>query len=372
MKKERKSMSGLFKRNGVWRIDKVVDGERIYENCQTHSRAEAERQLVYRLEQIRQKKIYGVRATRVFREAAIKFLEENRHKKSLHKDAAALKYLDPFIGDLRLEAVHMGSLQAYIDQRCKEGVKNRTINGGLEITRHILKLAASAWRDEQGLTWLQSAPYIKLRDEKVDARPPYPLSWEEQKRLFEHLPTHLKAMADFIVNTGCRDKEVCRLRWEWEVRLPELSTSVFIIPGEVVKNTDDRLVILNDKAREIIEEKRGEHETYVFTFQGHPISRMLNSAWKRARRRAGLAVRVHDLKHTFGRRLRAVNVSYEDRQDLLGHRSGRITTHYSPSEVSNLIAAANKVCQCSHSNTPLFTLLRRKSKGVEMQSVSNV
>ena len=29
-------------------------------------------------------------------------------------------------------------------------------------------------------------------------------------------------------------------------------------------------------------------------------------------------VRVHDLKHTFGRRLRAAGVSFEDRQDLLG------------------------------------------------------
>jgi integrase len=38
-------------------------------------------------------------------------------------------------------------------------------------------------------------------------------------------------------------------------------------------------------------------------------------------------VRVHDLKHTFGRRLRAAGVSFEDRQDLLGHKSGRITTH---------------------------------------------
>ena len=61
---------------------------------------------------------------------------------------------------------------------------------------------------------------------------------------------------------------------------------------------------------------------------------MLNSAWKKARERAGLPqVRVHDLKHTFGRRLRAAGVSFEDRQDLLGHRSGRITTHYSAAEL---------------------------------------
>jgi hypothetical protein len=54
-------------------------------------------------------------------------------------------------------------------------------------------------------------------------------------------------------------------------------------------------------------------------------------------------VRVHDLKHTFGRRLRAAGVTF-DRQDLLGHKSRRITTHYSEAELANLIAAAEKAC----------------------------
>jgi integrase len=46
-----------------------------------------------------------------------------------------------------------------------------------------------------------------------------------------------------------------------------------------------------------------------------------------AQARAGLTpVRVHDLEHTLGRRLRAAGLSFEDRQDLVGHRSGRITT----------------------------------------------
>ena len=53
---------------------------------------------------------------------------------------------------------------------------------------------------------------------------------------------------------------------------------------------------------------------------------------------------MDDLKHTFGRRLRAANVSFEDRQDLLGHKSSRITDHYSSAELGNLIAAAEKVC----------------------------
>ncbi|HMK36134.1 MAG TPA: hypothetical protein VK463_13760 [Desulfomonilaceae bacterium] len=54
--------------------------------------------------------------------------------------------------------------------------------------------------------------------------------------------------------------------------------------------------------------------------------------------------RVHDLKHTFGRRLRSAGVSFEDRQDLLGHKSSRVTTHYSAPKLINLIQAAKRVC----------------------------
>ncbi|MGB5427779.1 MAG: tyrosine-type recombinase/integrase, partial [Gammaproteobacteria bacterium] len=69
-------------------------------------------------------------------------------------------------------------------------------------------------------------------------------------------------------------------------------------------------------------------------------------------------IRVHDLKHTFGRRLRATGVSFEDRQDLLGHKSGRITTHYSAVELQNLIDAANRVCEEGSRKSPVMVLLR--------------
>ena len=131
--------------------------------------------------------------------------------------------------------------------------------------------------------------------------------------------------------------------------VPQLGTSVFIIPGALVKNGDERLVVLNRIAKSVVEARRGISPTHVFTYKGKPITRMMTSAWKRARVRAGLPqVRVHDLKHTFGRRLRAAGVSFEDRQDLLGHRSGRITTHYSAAELSRLIAAADSVCDARH------------------------
>jgi integrase len=234
--------------------------------------------------------------------------------------------------------------------------------------------------DEQGMTWLATAPKIKLFP-VADARSPYPLTDEEQALLFQELPDHLARMALFKVNTGLREQEVCRLRWDWEVKVPELETSVFVIPGERVKNGEERLVVLNRVAKSVIERMRGLHAVHVFvharTKDGapRPVTKINNTAWKAARERAADAwqerhrepapegfrrVRVHDLKHTFGRRLRAAGVSFEDRQDLLGHKSGRITTHYSQAELTSLIDAADRVCSTESRKSPATTWLRRR------------
>ncbi|HUW26356.1 MAG TPA: tyrosine-type recombinase/integrase [Gallionella sp.] len=75
----------------------------------------------------------------------------------------------------------------------------------------------------------------------------------------------------------------------------------------------------------------------------------------------GLAnVRCHDLKHTFGRRLRAAGVPLETRKVLLGHKNGDITSHYSAPELAELLEAANRVCGGESRKSPAMTLLKRK------------
>lgn len=349
---------GLIKRGGTWYINKTIAGQRIRESSGTSSLEEAECYLAFRMEEIRKAQIYGVRPRRTFREASIKYLKE-AEKASIRCDALQLKMLDSYIGDLSLESVHMGSLQPFIDARKSQGRKRRTINYALQVVRHILNLASSEWMDERGLTWLVHAPKIKLLREE-DKRGAYPLSWEEQSRIFSELPSYLEKMCLFAVNTGCRDQEVCKLQWRYEVRIPELDTSVFIVPRELVKNREDRLIVLNQIAMKVVDEQRGIHSTHVFTYRGNPVSTMNGRAWKEARIRAGVSyARIHDLKHSFGRRLRAAGVSFEDRQDLLGHKSGRITTHYSAPELINLIEASNRVCPEQRHKIDTMVLLRK-------------
>ncbi len=127
--------------------------------------------------------------------------------------------------------------------------------------------------------------------------------------------------------------------------------------GILQKQTES--VVLNDIAQQVINEARGQHPVFVFTGQDGKtrVHHLRNRAWKNARTISGLPIRVHDLKHTFGRRLRAARVSMEDRQDLLGHKSSRITTHYSSAEIGELIEAVNKICRRQES-TPTVGAIR--------------
>ncbi len=356
----RKKIPGLFKRYGLWQIDKTVCGRRICESTGTDDLAQAEQYLAHLIEQVRQTALFGERKRWLFKEAVTKFLEEkNRQEKaSIDRDKTSLRNLNPFIGNLHLDELHNKSLYPYIDAMKAKGRKNATINHGLKVVSQILRLAASEWIDENGNTWLAYAPRIRLLDLN-DATPARPITWEEQKKLFEALPIHLRRMCIFAVNTGCRDQEICNLRWEWEweYAYDGKTYSIFIIPawirdhksGELkglVKNRLDRLVVLNREAMQVVEECRGEHDIFVFTYRNKPLYQMNNSGWKAARDQVGLkGVRVHDLKHTFGARLRAANVSREDRKDLLGHKSRDITTHYSAAQIESLIKAANSVLE---------------------------
>ncbi|WP_256343706.1 tyrosine-type recombinase/integrase [Pseudomonas sp. NFACC49-2] len=386
-------MSGLYQKGGIWQIDKVFRGERLRESTGTSDRQEAEQYLIHRLEQLRQQKVYGVRRMRTWDEAATKFLIDNKDQPSIKLTAHHLKQLHPYLKDLPLTHIDDQALEPFVRDRLKgmvlpcgkqlKPVAPRTINISIERVIRVLSLCVRKWRDEERRPWLDSVPMLTRLDLKKKVREPYPMTWEEQSILFGELPAHLQTMALFKVNTGCREQEVCKLRWDWEIPVPELGTSVFLIPSDFggrnersgVKNGDERLVVLNNVAKSIIDKQRGLSKDWVFPYNGTAMHRMNDSAWKKARVRAAklwqeenlrpahpgyASIRVHDLKHTFGRRLRAAGVTQEDRKALLGHKNGSITSHYSGAELGHLIEAANMV-SATDSRGPVLTILKRKT-----------
>ena len=135
-------------------------------------------------------------------------------------------------------------------------------------------------------------------------------------------------------------------------------------------------MVLNRIARSIIESCRGKHPKVVFTYKGNPVEKLYNSGWKAARRRAAeryqneigracpagfRSIRVHDLKHAFGHRLRGAGVSFEDRKVLLGHKTQDVTTHYSAAEIGLLIAATERVCDLTSRVSPAIAVVRSRN-----------
>lgn len=71
---------------------------------------------------------------------------------------------------------------------------------------------------------------------------------------------------------------------------------------------------------------------------------VLRIGYHAARRQAGIPhFRVHDLKHTFGFRLRAAGVDPMDRKDLLGHKNDDISRLYSAPSIERLLEASERV-----------------------------
>jgi len=313
----------------------------------------------------------GERPRFTFEEAACRYLQEHRDKPSLESEILYLKLVMPHLGTLLLDEICdetlapvVAALKAPIVTERDDGTKtvrirkNKTVNLALGTIRHVLNLAARKWRVQGNLrlTWLAQAPLISMLDLK-DARSPKPITWAQQRTLLPHLSDHAAQMALFMLNTGARDAPACSLRWEWEVRSPELRYSIFIVPKDAVIESNgkvrgavkgrrrDRVLVLNRVAQSIVEAQRGKHRTHVFAYRGHPVQTMNNTAWQNGRRDAGsedpyLAdLRVHDLRHTVGMRLREANVRENTIADILWHEHRSMTSHYSVAQIDELVGS---------------------------------
>jgi integrase len=357
--------------DGSRTLNQEYKGQRIFERLGKVSQAEAEQRLQDRRAAIDTERQNELRrgAERVWADGARKYLIEcqQRGVRTLDLIAYHVSLLLPYIGTQPMGDVCNDSIEEFKLDRQDDGVKNATINRSLEVVRTVQNRAARVWRDA-GKPWLSAPPLIEMLDEAAQKREPYPLSWHEQAQLLPQLPSLNADMLEFTLNTGARDENVCGLRWDWEVKVPELKRSVFVIPPEHYKTNRKHVLILNDVATHIVERHRGRHNEFVFVYRRertvhvdqapameyHRVGTQNNTAFQGARKAAGLArFRIHDARHTFGQRLRDAGVSEEDRALLLGHAIEGMPQHYASATVARLVDTANSVTKTRDRTTLL-------------------
>lgn len=358
--------------NGERLADKFYRGERIFERLGQVSQDFAEAWLREQQASIDARRTDELRqgSAQLFAAGAGKYLKELAAAddvRSIDTISGHVLLLNQWVGSLPLRSVCNDSFAEFkadrLAGRKRDGsstrkVKASTVNRSLEVARTVMNRAARVWRTEDGQPWLGAPPLIEMLDEQATERKPYPITWAQQAKLMPKLPSHLERMVLFALNTGARDENVCGLRWEWEVPVPEIGRSVFLVPAADFKSKRAHVMILNDVAWRIVEQCRGMHEEFVFvyrrerqvhhdkapTMEYRRVDTMNNSGFQAARDEAGLSsMRVHDLRHTYGHRLRDAGVALEDRALLLGHAIEGMPEHYATATVARLVDAANKV-----------------------------
>lgn len=291
-------------------------------------------------------------ADKTFAQAAERYLSEFQGKDKGRVNAALQATL-PYIGKMLLIDVDDEAMADFKRDRANgTGHFDRPAMAGTtnkELTQvvTVLNRACRVWR------WLPSAP--QLCHVTGSARHGYPLSREEQDRLFGQLPTGFDVgVACFAVNTGVRKEELFGLKWTDLVAVPEIGPDIFVAVLHDTKNGKDRAVICNSIARRCVEIERkwqAKHgaSDYVFPRKRCPSSN--GKTWITAWTKAGMPPDplikrgIHNLRHTFAHRLRAAGVPEEDRNSLLGHNNHSLAQHYAMPDIRRLLDAAELVTE---------------------------
>jgi len=263
-------------------------GERIQRSAGTSDKQQAqELHDKLKAESWRVKKL-GDKPRYTWQDAVVRWLKEQSHKKSIEDDKKQLRWLDSYLNGKYLVEITKPVIEQIKTIKQESGVTNATVNRVLALLRSILNRAVKDWE------WLDNVPTVRLLPE-----PTQQVRWLtelEAKRLLKELPLHIEIMVRFTLATGLRESNVTGLQWN---QIDMARRCAWIHP-EQAKAKKAIAVPLNNEAFEIVNLQIGKHLTHVFTYNGKPITRANNRAWRNALKRANIDnFRWHDLRHTW-------------------------------------------------------------------------
>ena len=137
----------LYKRNKIWHTDFSVDGQRFRQSLETRDWREAQSKEKELIAQASEGKLTpkGHEFSRLgFSEAAERYLTDKLPRlaqRSIQTEREHLKPLRAYFGNANLARISSDTIRAYIGERAKGGIANKTINLEIGVLRGILKRA---------------------------------------------------------------------------------------------------------------------------------------------------------------------------------------------------------------------------------------
>ncbi|NIM59224.1 MAG: tyrosine-type recombinase/integrase [Candidatus Aminicenantes bacterium] len=238
-------------------------------------------------------------------------------RRNFKPDVYRLNVLCDYFKNTDLREITPLAIERFRNERrlLKKGNSKSSTNRYVALLKTMFNVAI-----KEGYAEENPAERVKLYSEK-DTLCETILTKEEERRLLRECSERLKPVVLTALNTGMRRSEILGIRW----CCVDLKRRV--IKVEKTKSGKARLIPINDLLFRELQRMKSENEKaeLVFPYQS------VRKAFEKARRRAGLKIRFHDLRHTFASRLVANGADIETVRELLGHQSITTTQRYTHS-----------------------------------------
>jgi integrase len=344
-------------KSGIWWYSFKFAGRRIHESSKSTSRTVAREAEKARRRQLEESWNQITKRTLppTFEKAADAWYESVKphiaeRTKAIYGDALRL-HLKPALGSLLLCDIDASRIASYQGKRKAEKASARTLNKELQVLRMILK-RYKVWANLQGDVKFEREP------EGIGRA----LSPEEETALLAACDSNplLRAVVTLALNTTLRDHEIKGLLWSqidpFERVLTVGKSKTDAGTGRMIPLNPDATRALAGWAEHFPERKASDHvfpacenariDTTNPDYSKIDPSRPIKSwrtAWRNARKAAGLSVRFHDLRHTAITKLAETQASDQTIMSIAGHVSRKMLEHYSHIRMAAKRAAVDAI-----------------------------
>jgi integrase len=339
----------IIKRGGIYWYEFMYQGVRYRESSHSTNKeicrraaAERRRQLelnINSLPEIRKPKRCNVALDECRELNSAHWAEKTQE---LHENSQ--QHLEPFFGKLLLSEITPEHIARYQVLRKKEGASNRTVNIEIGLLRLALKKAR---------LWGNLSDDVRMLKENKDVG--RELTPDEQHRILTAAKASVsRSLYPAIltsIHTGLRSKELRTLQW----RQVDLLAGEILVGKSKTAGGEGRKVHLSETAIAVLRDWRAQFPGakpthYVFprelygligqkgtfggtvapyeTFPHEPVG-SFQSAWRTAKKAAGIECRWHDLRHSAVSAVAAGGATDATLQSLFGWMSPKMIERYS-------------------------------------------
>jgi site-specific recombinase XerD len=251
----------------------------------------------------------------------------------------SLAHLTDFFLGLTLDKIDTDAVLRYVAHRrsqnnSKPGTRNREI-AMLSKAFNLARL----WK------WVKENPCQLVKREKEDNEIGRCLTDDEEQRLLQacwhYLGGQLAEMVTIALNTGMREGEILKLRWD------QIDMKGKVINTINEKSNKPKTVAMNESVFDLLQDKSKimSISGYVFTTSNDSSfhARNMLRAWYKAVKEAKIegGLRFHDLRHTVGSRIIRAGRDIHAVAAVLDHSQLSTTRRYAKHDTESMRKVVN-------------------------------